>query len=542
MRSAARAIGWELLRRHRWGFAGVAAYVVIVAAIRVVVLEPGERVNFETDIGFALAIIIPLSSIFMYFLAVFSFGLAGDIAARESVYPSRMFTLPVSNAALAGWPMLYGTVAVAALWMVTRFAGVWPPGDIPILWPALLGAVLLAWTQVFTWMPYGLPGLRIVLTILWLTAIDAVIMVALELRASEGVMLAFLAPQIPLAVLASRHAVARGRRGDTPDWRGLLELRRGTHSTGRRSLPFPSAAKAQEWFEWRMYGRSLPLLVAILVPFELSLLFLFYETPVLVFELILAALVTPPFMASFVAATVAKPSGQGDPHGLPPFMATRPLSNGDLIRAKLTVSLRSAILSWIFVLLAIPAAVALSGASPMVLEWLNDLVDIAGVPRAVVLVLLVLLVFIVGTWKQLVQSLYVGMSGREWAVKGLVFGNLILLTFLAPLLDRIIRDPRAAGMFLHLLPTILVVLVTLKLGAGMWVAFRLRESGLASDRALIGRAVGWDVAVFAVLIVLRWLTPEILFRTYHLALVAILSVPLARLAAAPLAVAGNRHR
>ena len=47
----------------------------------------------------------------MYFLAVFSFGLAGDLAARQSIYPARMFTLPVTTAALAGWPMLYGTAA-----------------------------------------------------------------------------------------------------------------------------------------------------------------------------------------------------------------------------------------------------------------------------------------------------------------------------------------------------------------------------------------------------------------------------------------------
>ena len=36
--------------------------------------------------------------------------------------------------------------------------------------------------------------------------------------------------------------------------------------------------------------------------------------------------------------------------------------------------------------------------------------------------------------------------------------------------------------------------------------------------------------------------PTLLFRTYLLALVAILAIPLARLAAAPLALSWNRHR
>jgi len=54
----------------------------------------------------------PLTTTFMYCLAVFSYGLSGDLAARQSMYPARMFALPVTTTALAGWPMLYGTSAV----------------------------------------------------------------------------------------------------------------------------------------------------------------------------------------------------------------------------------------------------------------------------------------------------------------------------------------------------------------------------------------------------------------------------------------------
>ena len=46
--------------------------------------------------------------------------------------------------------------------------------DVPLIWPALLAAVFLAWTQVLTWMPYGFRGLRVVVTVLWLAALDAV--------------------------------------------------------------------------------------------------------------------------------------------------------------------------------------------------------------------------------------------------------------------------------------------------------------------------------------------------------------------------------
>ena len=72
------------------------------------ILERGQRVDFDDDESFAFVVVVPLTATFLYFLAVFSFGLSGDLAARQSMYPARMFTLPVTTAALAGWPMLYG--------------------------------------------------------------------------------------------------------------------------------------------------------------------------------------------------------------------------------------------------------------------------------------------------------------------------------------------------------------------------------------------------------------------------------------------------
>ena len=100
-----------------------------------------------------------------------------------------------------------------------RALAVWPSDvNVPTVWPALLAASLLAWTQALTWMPYPMRGLRVIVTVLWLVMIDAVVMLALNLKASEPVMLAILAPHVPLAYLAARFAVARARRGDVPDW------------------------------------------------------------------------------------------------------------------------------------------------------------------------------------------------------------------------------------------------------------------------------------------------------------------------------------
>jgi len=71
---------------------------------------------------------------------------------------------------------------------------------------------------------------------------------------------------------------------------------------------------------------------------------------------------------------------------------------------------------------------------------------------------------------------------------------------------------------------------------------RLHDKRLLSDRTLVIGAVCWDVAVFALYALLVWILPTLLFRGYLLALLAILAIPLARLSAAPLALAWNRHR
>src|SRR2546430_17323435 len=70
-------------------------------------------------------------------------------------------------------------------------------------------------------MPYGLPGIRLIVAVLCLAALDTVVLVAIHFKAGEPMMLAILAPQVPLAYLVARFAVARARRGDVPDWRGL---------------------------------------------------------------------------------------------------------------------------------------------------------------------------------------------------------------------------------------------------------------------------------------------------------------------------------
>ena len=544
MRSPALAIAWEFRQRHRWGLTAVVGYLLVLATIKLLILKPGQHVNLDDAESFALVVVVPLTATFTYFLAVFSFGLAGDLAARQSMYPARMFTLPVTTAALAGWPMLYGTAIMAILWLATRWFAVWPSGfDIPTIWPAFLAAALLAWTQALMWMPYGLPGLRVIVAVLWLAAIDAVVMVALHYQTPEPAMVAGLAPLVPLAYLVAHVAVARARRGDVPDWRGRFLRRRIATAPPSRRDQFPSPARAQLWFEWRRHGRSLPALVGILLPFELALLFVAGDTPALVFAIVLGVLLTPPFMAAFAAATVRQSSpDRSDTYGVTPFIATRPTTSAALIAAKLKMTVGSTVAAWLLVIVALGAALGLSGEWPMVTERIRRVTAVVGAPRAIVIALLGGSALLASTWKQLVQSLYIGLTGREWIVKSSVFLTLVFWLILGPTVQWIVENGPVRAAVWDALPWILATLMGLKMSAGAWIATRLYHSRLVSDRTLVTGAAGWVVVVLALYGVLVWLVSTLVVPGYLLLLIAILAVPLARLSAAPLALAWNRHR
>jgi hypothetical protein len=544
VRSPALAIGWEFRRRHRWGLIAVAGYLFVVAMIRFLILGPGEPLLVDS-VRFATLVSVPLTTTFVYLLAVFSFGFAGDLAARHSMYPARMFTLPVTNAALVGWPMLYGTAAVAALWLAARLFAVWPSGiAIPVIWPALLAAALLAWTQALTWMPYGWPGLRVIVAVLSLAALDTVVLLAVHYGIREPMMVAILAPQLPLAYVVARFAVARARRGDVPDWRGLLARSGEIADVASRPRDhFSSPGRAQVWFEWRRHGRSLPVLVALLLPFELALLWLATDAPAFVFEILFLVLITPPFMAALTGWTGSKPlPSVSDSYGLPPFSATRPLTSAELIAAKLQMAMWSTLAAWLLVLVAIPLALEWSGTWSVVIERVRRMHDAIGTPRTGTVVLLVFVGFIVATWKQLVQSLHIGLSGRAWIVKGSVLLTLTLLILLGPIVEWIIDNPTVQRALWNALPPILAVLVGIKMSAAAWIATRLDRRRVLGDRALVLGAACWCVAVLALYGVLVWFFSTPFVARYILALIAILTVPLTRLAAAPLALAWNRHR
>src|SRR5207253_26789 len=157
-----------------------------------------------------------------------------------------------------------------------------------------------------------------------------------------------------------------------------------------------------------------------------------------------------------------------------------------------------------------------------VIERAHRFVEVMEMPRATAIVLLAVTALIASTWKQLVQSLYIGMSGREWVVKASVFVALTFLAVVLPLAVWISRSKQAMALLWNNFALIAAVLVCFKLSAAVWIAVRLHDKRLLSDRTLVIGAVCWDVAVFALYGLFVWIAPFWLVSNSLLALVAIL--------------------
>jgi hypothetical protein len=537
--TAARVFVSEFAVRHRLGFGAVALYILALVVQRLVapVVDPdeGRFVGMTT---------LPLSTAMFYMLAVFSFGFAGDVAARHSMYPARLFVLPVTTTALTLWPLLFGAASLTVLGLAAQIAP-WPTGIHPPLWTILLAVVVLAWIQAFTWMPYPLRGLRIAAAVGVLTVMDVVLVVAIELKVPAGVMVSALALLLPPAFFTAHAAVARARRGDTPEWSSLALVRSGAaRASGRR---FTSAMDAQVWSEWHAYGWALPMWVAVLVAIEGLALLADAGYERLLWIKLGVVMATPLIMASFVAASVRRADlATRDESGLPPFLATRPLTSAALVAAKLRAATWSTLAAWAIVLVVLPIALVLSDNWSIVEDRVRGLRDVVGTARTAVFLLLFLVLLVAMTWKRLVLSMHVGLSGRPWLVRlhfGVTLAFLVGLMILLGPLGRRLRDNvdwQVAAW--DALPWILGGLVILKLALAGWVFARLQGERLLTDRAIVRRAAWWTGCVFVLYGILAWMASTPHVARHLLMFFAILVTPLARLSAAPLALAWNRHR
>jgi hypothetical protein len=537
MDTVARAFAWQFWARNRFvsgpALAYLAALVVVINVLPAGTLDPNV-------VG---PLALPLIGMIAWLIGTFSYGDDADILARESGYPRRAFTLPLRTAALVGWPMALGATAVAVLWLVIsglvfRSGGL----SVPIVWPALLAAGLLAMTQALIWLPFPLTILRILVIIPVLSALVAGALLGAAYQVSPVVLAAASASLVPLAYALAVFGVARARRGDIA-MRSWPLLERSTSASVTERPPFASSAAALSWLEWRGNLFLLPMF-ALLTLLPLWLLVYFLS------ELGATAMLTPGLLAyPLVMAAIAGGSlgnchswRRNDP-AIPVFLAARPVTSGALLAVKFRGAIFTTLVTCGLIALGLALLLPLSPAGLAVLRWIERLVESQGTPRGIAWLVLLAVGLPWLTWKTTVEQFWIGLAGRYWIIVLACIAIPTLISGLGLAAAFGHSYPDFADAMLAAAPWLTGAALVLKLALGALVAWSLVRRGWMGPRTATWCAAAWVSAAAGLIALALWIVPPEIGSPIVIGISAVvLGLPLVRLGLAPLALEWNRHR
>ncbi len=540
------AYGWVTWRQHRVLLMIALGGLLVAAAVSASLPAHCTPETAKGMIGLLATIL--MSSLPVLVLGVFTYGLEGaDLNTRASCFPQRLFLLPVRTPSLVVWPIVYGAALTVLLWLAVAWFVLRPwtlllRQDVPLWWPAVFLAAALAMFQAVLWTPFGLPGLRLVLLLVLVPGLVALGVIGASISVPESTLAAVFGALAALGWAGSFVGVHVARRGAVPNWEALLTPFRRFGDWWSQRAAFPSAASAQRWFEWRINGGTLPTMTAMVMPAVLMPL-LFERNDVLPLSMtLLGVLVTPLILA---AASGWQGYGQQrwtkDRVALSPLLATLPLSTADLLATKMRAAAWSALAAWLFVFVVVPPALLATGRRAETMELVEQAFAQHDPAKRVVGSLAVMLLLFVATWKRKIDGLFVGLTGRPWIIVVLAVVCLPASFALLGFGWWLYKHPDTHEITLLVLPWLLgaVVLVRLLLAGGA-----LRESlqqGLLRPATVQRWLAAWLLTAILLFAPLAWAAPAWL-PTIHVAFAVLFALPLARLAASPLALAWNRHR
>jgi hypothetical protein len=193
------------------------------------------------------------------------------------------------------------------------------------------------------------------------------------------------------------------------------------------------------------------------------------------------------------------------------------------------------------VLAATTLMLAATRTSQYALYTQSRIASFLGMPRATALAVMVLGLLILTTWRQLVQSLYVALSGRAWLARLNTAVVVIVVVVIIPVSDWVLTDDSLGAKAWSDFRWMLAALVCLKTSASVWAVIVLSRTRAVSDRALLLAAGAWCAAVLALHAALVWIVGIPHVPDYFLLMIPILALPFARIGAAPVALVHSRH-
>lgn len=544
--SPALAFAQLIWRCSRWFFAAMAAQLLLTALI----------VHFS-QVGIEWKWVAVISNCWSPLFLIVLFTNLDLSPGAGSNYQSYLLCLPLRTSTLAFWPMAYGALTMAVLWVLSAQLLILPMGyAVPLIWPSLLLAAFMIGVQTISWAPIG--WLRIPLGIIVCGAINGFGSYGYIHALPHNVMCGVYLAVIAVVAVCNPIALSNARRGDSIDWSRLQKYLAYANLSRVIQKPrnaFRSAQQAQVWCEWRGYGFLSPLMVAIV--FTVSLLGLadpvkipltILPIPVLAgiqvrswIGIFLLQVLYIPFVGFNLTGDFQKENRKKD-LSLTSFYATRPLTNSDMVRAKLHMTLRSTLTIWAIVALFISASLLIpategSKTAPLGLILLNHMTA-----RLWALILVTLATMVFWTWKSNVESLAFVLSGRTWVMMSYaILWSCGMGACISLGLDAYFHPVRTAHI-IKFLPEFMGMLTAIKVALAVWVLSTLRKRNMVSSSFLGKAGIAWALCAASFYALGMWLMPHGLMPNWQLVATIILFLPVVRISLAPLALAWNRHR
>jgi hypothetical protein len=511
-------------------------------------LPPGESLP-----PLLMAVVFPCSCLVAvagYLIFVFTFGREARLEACESGFPARLWTLPLPTQALVGWPMLWGSATLILVWLtlawaVRRLCSF----DMPLIWPGLLLAVLLAWWQAIVCTPFPLPWLRVYLLIPVTTVLLCMPMAVLKFDPSSAAICGLLAVLLLAAHGTALRGVARARCGDHGQWSWPTWPRNPWTTRPRR--PFASAARAQLWFEWRLHGRAffVPMVFfAVMVP---PMMLLFTDNLDKSVEwrpqergslwLDSACLMVFILLSTFWASGIEM-GKFGQTYRVSSFLATRPVSEAMLVRSKFVAAACGTLAGWCVLATGLLLWLPLAGYAAEMARLFEGMRQRHEPGLFWGWLVLLVAGSVELSWLVMVQQTWIGLMGKRrvaesWGIFSYA-AFIGLFAFGYGLSDHSEYWP----VFDHLLPWLAGAAVVLKSLAAAWSFRALRRRQLIPPPVLWGILLIWLTLAAGLFAALYALIPVEWFSVSGVVLSIMLLLPLTRLALAPLALSWNRHR
>ena len=538
MQSPGQAILWQIYWRSRWGFLAAGAFLLLAVTLSNL-LPTHWTILFEDNELPAVGWLFGVTCLFINVLLIAPFSMSGE-DTRNFTFAKHMFVLPVPTSALVAWPLISGCLLVAAVWWINASLVLRPTGlAAPLWWPAAALALFLATFQALAWTPFAQRWLHGVLTIAVLISPLLALLagVALDIRPNEFAATAMLAALIPVAYAAAYQGVARARRGQFYDWRAWGRF---TDWLARRrpaaTHPFRSLSRAQLWYECRAH-LIVPVFIACMIPcflfipalpgdaaFGWRLLGILLCAPILVAMLSGAAL-------SSLVDPLSKQSSSS-------FVLVRPISSAAIVRSKLVLAAIMTAAIWILFL----GYISLLFLRPDFLQSVQSVAQSVGPGKAIGYPLLVLSLLLLLTWKSIVETYWVGLTGRKWVELTFNF-TLVGLIFIGAAGGlAIVLRPAWQAPTLAAVPWLIGMLLAIKLAASAFVVHGLLRWRLTTTSGAALMVAVWLAVTFSLVALALTLLPRGIAPATNIIPGIALMIPFARLAGAPLALEWNRHR